>query len=116
MLGAFSPLMTKTVTIRRETRFMAKGDDKTVSTALVKLLTELKANPTVKGKEIKGYIQYGPNLISFAIDIAPTSGGFCMVEVRRGKGTILDYNKFYRILNDELKKTDSIIASTPVQN
>jgi len=35
-------------------------------------------------------------MLSFTIQLLEIKGGFCLVEVRRGKGDILDFNKFYR--------------------
>lgn len=108
MSGVVNPLVSgAAVRIRRETRFAAKGDDSVVRAHMMKVLERLKANPTMKekdeSKDIKCYIHHNSTLLTFTISIQSTSGGFSMVEVRRRKGDILQFNEFYRHLTTQLE-------------
>ncbi len=109
MMGSMNPLMSNTaVKIRRETRFMASGVQKTVEDELIKVLGEMKANPerNVKNKEIKGYLNTSNSqMLTFTAKVEGLTGGLCMVEVRRGKGDILEYNSFYRNLVKNMGQT-----------
>lgn len=109
MMGSMNPLMSNTaVKIRRETRFMASGAQKNVEEELIKVLGEMKANPerNVKNKEIKGYINTSNSqMLTFTAKVEGLTGGLCMVEVRRGKGDILEYNSFYRNLVKNMGNT-----------
>jgi hypothetical protein len=96
MMGYVNPLVSSTAKIRRETCFMAKGEGKEVQARLVKELKNQNANPTIKNQEIKCFLHLHNNLLTFTIEILPVKGGFAMVEVRRGKGDILEFNRFYR--------------------
>jgi serine/threonine protein kinase len=100
MMGSMNPLMSNTaVKIRRETRFMASGQQKQVEDELVRVLSEMKGNPERKNKEIKGYMNTSNSqMLTFNAKVEGLTGGLCMVEVRRGKGDILEYNSFYRNL------------------
>jgi len=105
MMGSMNPLMSSdaSVKIRRETRFMAKGKKEEAKQAIINKLDQLKAKPTTKGDdEIKCMATVNQSVITFSIKIEETSGGFSVVEVRRGKGNILDYNAFYRLLCTQL--------------
>ena len=105
MMGSMNPLMSSdaSVKIKRQTRFMAKGKKQECQTAIVSKLDKMKAKPTTKGDdEIKCMATVNQAAITFSIKIEETSGGFSVVEVRRGKGNILDYNAFYRTLVNEM--------------
>jgi serine/threonine protein kinase len=111
MMGSMNPLMSSTaVKIRRETRFMASGQQKQVEDELIRVLSEMKGNPErTKNKEIKGYITTSTaQMLTFTAKVEGLTGGLCMVEVRRGKGDILEYNSFYRNL---VKNMGSLVVS-----
>jgi len=113
MMGSMNPLMSNTaVKIRRETRFMASGTQKQVEDEMMKILAQMKANPehNTKNKEIKGYLNTSNSqMLTFTAKVEGLTGGLSMVEVRRGKGDILEYNSFYRNL---VKNMGSLVVST----
>lgn len=98
MQGVVSPLVSGKVKIRRETRFAAEGSLEVVKTKIQTTLQKLKANPQQKkGSDIINCaLQLKSNILIFAVEIVPTSGGFCLVELQRRKGDTLDFNQFYR--------------------
>jgi len=108
LMDSMNPLMTNApVKIRRETRFMAQGQQKQVEDELIRVLTEMKANPenNAKNKEIKGYMNTAnAQMLTFSAKVETVIGGMSIVEVRRGKGDILEYNSFYRSLVKHMGK------------
>jgi hypothetical protein len=97
MLGTMNPLISSnSKKIRRETVFFADGNIESVTEYLKKLLEKQKCSPTVDGCVIKCYKTLHNALISFSFELYDIKGDICLVEVRRGKGDILDFNKLYR--------------------
>lgn len=112
MSGAFNPLMSG-VKIHRETRFIATGAAEIVRDILKKTLQELNANPSEKNGEIKCFVNLPGGVVTFNINVESTAGGFSLVEVRRGRGRILDFNQTYRSLLEQL---GDIVSSTEITN
>lgn len=112
MAGAINPLMSG-VKIRRETRFIATGNAETVRSELNERLTKMNANPSERNNEIKCFVNMSGGMLTFTITVDSTAGGFSLVEVRRGRGRILDFNQVYRTLLNELGQ---IVSSTEIAN
>jgi serine/threonine protein kinase len=110
MMGAVNPLISSAAKIRRETIFMANGTMKDLKERFMKELLVMQANPQSKenSNEIKCFTNKNANLLTFVIEISPVAGGFAMVEMRRGKGDILEFNSFYRFF---LTKIQDIIIN-----
>lgn len=123
MSGFVNPLVNhvpnashKTVNIRRETRFIARGDKKTVLEKIKSLLAEklqvkvstTHLNDLESGKlsqqnasdqnlsDMKCFATVKQVGVAFSVKVDQTSVGFCLVEIRRGKGSIIDFNFLYR--------------------
>ena len=120
MSGIVNPLVqrvtTNQVTIRRETRFIAGGDKHSVLEKIKSTLSDVlqvKVSTTHLGDsklsqqnsdhnfaDLKCFATIQQVGLTFSVKIEATQGGFCLVEFRRGKGSIIDYNNLYRqILN-----------------
>jgi len=150
MTGYFNPLVSggfinngtprnkqdsNQVSIRRETRFIARGDKQTV---LEKIKSVLAQNLQVKVStshlekltdnaqhsesdsnfsDLKCFATVKQIGVTFSVKIEPTSGGFCLVEFRRGKGSIIDFNTLYRhiltSLSELIMSQNTNIATTP---
>jgi len=103
MSGTMNQLVSsEKVSIRRETRFMAQGAASVVLTAMEKILVQMGAHPSEKNGELKCFLSQNAQVLTFSIGVSETSGGFSLVEVRRGKGDILEFNTFYRKFVNEL--------------
>ncbi len=103
MSGTMNQLVSsEKVSIRRETRFMAQGNASSVLSAMEKILVQMGAHPTEKNGELKCFLSQNAQVLTFSIGVSETSGGFSLVEVRRGKGDILEFNTFYRKFVNEL--------------
>jgi len=103
MSGTINQLVSsEKVNIRRETRFMAQGNAEHVLNSLKKTLKQLGASSNEKNGELKCFFSQNAQALTFSIGVLETSGGFSLVEVRRGKGDILEFNNFYRKLVYEL--------------
>jgi serine/threonine protein kinase len=95
MSGKMASLVDKTAPIRRETRFLAHGTASKVLQSLSAILKEMRADPIEKHGELKCVVA-GSSAFTFSVTVQETSGGFCLVEVRRNRGAILDFNSFFR--------------------
>jgi len=98
MMGAINPLVSNNSKIKRETVFMADGKASSCISYLKDQLDKNKCNPTVNGNDIKCFKTINNALLNFNFSITELTGEVCFVEVRRGKGDILDFNKLYREL------------------
>ena len=97
MSGTINQLVSsEPASIRRETKFIAQGSATAVLPALASILKELSANPIEKSTDIKCFVGNTSHPFTFTVSVSETTGGFCLVEVRRNKGPILDFNAFYR--------------------
>lgn len=110
-IGAINPLMSG-VKIRRETRFIANGNADSVRRALVDRLRRMNASPSIKNNEVKCVMNLEDgDILTFSMSVDETTGGFSLVEVRRGRGRILGFNAQYRRL---LQEMSSLVTSTEV--
>jgi serine/threonine protein kinase len=112
MSGTMNNLVSsEPANIRRETTFIAKGNATTVLSALTDSLKKESANPIEKNSELKCFVA-GAQSFTFLVRVSETSGGFCLVEARRNKGNILDFNSFYRRWLSSLEKeNEGLIVS-----
>jgi len=101
MMGAINPLVSNNSKIKRETVFMADGKASSCISYLKELLEKLKCSPTVNGNDIKCFKTINNALLNFNFSIIEITGEVCFVEVRRGKGDILDFNKLYREITEK---------------
>ncbi|KAL9648802.1 hypothetical protein ABK040_003735 [Willaertia magna] len=128
MAGYFNPLigLENNLNIRRETRFIVKGDKEFTLNALQKTLENLQVKVTMNNEnnksqqttshhsDIKCFANVRQVGITFSLKIEGTSGGFCLVEVRRGKGSIIHFNDIYRKIVEEMK--DYIVSKQQNNN
>jgi hypothetical protein len=96
MTGTINPLVSNNSKIKRETQFMADGNAEKVIDYLKKQLEGIKSSPNVNGNEIKCVKSIKNSLVTFDFQIIEITGDVCYIEVRRGKGDILEFNKLYR--------------------
>ena len=96
--GTLNPLISVQQTggvVKATTRFLLEGDLKSV----VDVLESLKGNP--KGKEgtseVRGFANASKGLLTYVCIVIPTCvPAWSLVELRRGRGDILEFHEFYR--------------------
>jgi len=103
MMGAINPLVNNNSKIKRETNFLADGKLKQVIEYINHQLEDLKYSPQILNNTIKCFKTINNTLISFLIEIIEITGDICLVEVRRSKGDILNFNKLYRAFENGCK-------------
>ena len=96
------------VAIKRSTRFITGLDAETTSDAIMKVLSENKANPKKKDptrQEIKGFVTANKGMLTYAVQIQPTiSPKLTLVEMRRTRGDTFEYHELYRQLMTTLRE------------
>lgn len=94
--GSLNPLITfQQGMVRTSTRFLVHGSSKDV----VEALEALKANPKSKENtnEIKGFVNGSKGLLTYMVTVVPTcSPTLTLVELRRGRGDILEFHELFR--------------------
>ena len=101
MIGTINPLVANNSKIKKETVFMADGNAETVIKYLKNQLEGIKSSPSVTGNEIKCVKSIKNVLLTFELQIIELTGEICLIEVRRMKGDILEFNKLYREFVDK---------------
>eukprot|EP00818_Percolomonas_sp_WS_P010755 CAMPEP_0117455254 /NCGR_PEP_ID=MMETSP0759-20121206/11263_1 /TAXON_ID=63605 /ORGANISM="Percolomonas cosmopolitus, Strain WS" /LENGTH=390 /DNA_ID=CAMNT_0005248549 /DNA_START=343 /DNA_END=1515 /DNA_ORIENTATION=+ len=100
-------LQSQADNIRRNARFMAKGSQNLVIERIMDALKNVKATTKMKGKqEIKAFA-YGDRsrtIITMTIVVSQTiEKNLSLVEVHRGRGSILEFHQFYRSLTAAIR-------------
>jgi serine/threonine protein kinase len=100
MMGSISTMATGQ-SIKRNTRFMVCCDAEKTKLRIMEAAKETQANPKEKGNyKIKCFTYFGDiikSVITFSIVIMPTvSNKLTVVEFIRGRGSILDFQQYYR--------------------
>jgi hypothetical protein len=96
MLETMNPLISSNSNkIRRENMFFADGNIESVTDYLKLLLENLKCSPIIDGCIIECFKTFNNELINFNLELFDIKGDICLVEVRREKGDILDFNKLF---------------------
>eukprot|EP00689_Sawyeria_marylandensis_P001393 EC821551.1.p1 GENE.EC821551.1~~EC821551.1.p1 ORF type:complete len:138 (+),score=67.11 EC821551.1:80-493(+) len=105
MRGIFNAFVSNDLPqIRRDTTICISGNLKESMELIKKNLNSLQIKINDKKEEkknenenvLKCFFQTEGIILTFSIEINPTSGKWSFVEVRRGKGDILKFNKFFR--------------------
>jgi|EP00670_Eutreptiella_braarudii_P003167 serine/threonine protein kinase len=95
---------------RSNCRFGVKGAPDTVVQMLTGILNEMNANPEVKNHfTIKAFIEEGNSVITFQLSVSmrTQTPDICVVEVRRSRGSTIQFHEIYRSL---LEKLTDVIA------
>ena len=106
--GEFSPLVLTTQGIAHGvTRkvFLYRSPTSEALQDLHKTLETMRANPkiTEERAEVKGFLNASKGLLTFVIEAIPTIvSTLCVVEVRRGRGDVKDFQDFVRVLSTNL--------------
>ena len=92
--------MTRTASearVKRVFQFKTKGDAPAIISALSESLTEMKCEIKIfdDGMKIKSCRMTPKGMIGAVLQLYPLEKGMHMVEVRRGKGDIMEYSNFY---------------------
>lgn len=94
--GSLNPLITfQQGMVRTSTRFLVHGSSRDV----VEALEALRANPKSKENtnEIKGFVNGSKGLLTYMVTVVPTcSPTLTLVELRRGRGDILEFHELFR--------------------
>lgn len=98
--GSLNPLVS-TGNVPRATRFMARGTADAVQSGIIAALEKSSSNPkqSKQPNEIKGFINSPKGLMTYHMEIRATvSPKLHLVDVRRTRGDILEFNDFFRNL------------------
>lgn len=110
--GSLNPLVsaTGTLLVKSSTRFLLRGGQ----TDVLQVLEALRGNPKAKdgALEIKGFFNAPKGLMTYIVQIIPTCvPNLCLVELRRGRGDVLEFHDLYRSilsnLGDKVRSTET---------
>jgi serine/threonine protein kinase len=111
--GSLNPLVAAsgTVLVKSSTRFILRGNQNDI----VHVLDSLRGNPKAKdgSNEIKGFFNAPKGLMTYIVQIIPTCvPNLALVELRRGRGDVLEFHDLYRSILNHLGQK---VRSTELQ-
>jgi serine/threonine protein kinase len=111
--GSLNPLVANsgTMLVKSSTRFLLRGTQADV----LQVLDALRGNPKAKegSLEIKGFFNAPKGLMTYIVQIIPTCvPNMCLVELRRGRGDVLEFHDLYRSI---LSNLGPKVRSTEIQ-
>ncbi|GMH51426.1 hypothetical protein TrST_g4613 [Triparma strigata] len=84
--------------VKKIFQFKTTGDEGSIVERLSVSLVEMECELKVTGPKIKACKMTGSGMIGVIVQVVKLEGDSNMVEVRRGKGDIMEYSKFYKEL------------------
>lgn len=114
--GSLNPLVVAsgTMLVKSSTRFILRGNQNDV----LQVLDALRGNPKAKegSLEVKGFFNAPKGLMTYIVQIIPTCvPNYCLIELRRGRGDVLEFHDLYRSiltnLGDKVRSTEIPSAS-----
>jgi hypothetical protein len=97
-------LMVSPSEIKKENKFLIKGDFATVTEKFTKIFTEMKSKKTeIKGNLMKVFFGKDTDIIMVHVDVIPFKSDLCYVTVKRASGNSLLFVEIIKTFLKQIK-------------